>query len=145
MKAAIAYAKGSKILVRAQSRTAAGVWIEDGPCAVVPLDAPDEALGTAVMSGLSRSRARVQHPRSGADIVAPLVTAGDERSYDEFGRGARCVLVESEADYRLIPTKNASGKGGGFVDLSQAVIEMPASANEGELGKALRDAFGRCE
>jgi hypothetical protein len=114
-----AYLRGDQILMCAQARTTAGVWIWAEPFFAV--DAADhDGLGEALRLTLNASRAQVPHPPGPhPDVTAPMLELAGVRSFKAFAAGARCVqIARQDGRITFTPTRNG-GPGEGFIDLRE--------------------------
>lgn len=145
-KATVVYERGGTLLVRARSKTTAGLTIEDGPCVTVPLTAAPEDLGRAVLVAVHSSRFGVPHPEQNAwpSLQKPVLEAAKVRSWSTFGRSARCVGVELDDQFYFTPTRHLGNKGA-FTDIEDRVVHSPATSTPADVGKAVVAALALSE
>lgn len=138
IKRAVAYKRGSRVVICPESETTAGVWIVDSPVVVGSTDMDD--LGRQLIEALGASRRQVPHPTVWSGLFDPVLRAAGVRSYATFMKSALGVGVSlSEADVQLTPFRNLGSKEG--FDHIAAKTAALSNYTDGQLGAALLSAF----
>lgn len=136
MKKISTYERGGVLFIRTSSQTTTGIWIDEGPCSTLPVHAPAAEVGQLVIDKLSSSRSCVPHPSSWTRLNDELLQAAGVRSWNTFGKSAKCVNVESVDCLVFTPTENLGPKHG-FVALEDCISKLPTSASSFEVGQEL--------
>lgn len=144
MKSASIYLRKGAIFIRTVSRTEHGLGMVDGPPATLAVGSPPGDVGEAVLASLARSRS-VPHPTSWEGLNDdPMLREANVKTWSAFSRSASVVEVRLDAEFVLTPTRN-EGARGGFAHLNEKALHLPATASAEELGRAVEQAFTRCE
>lgn len=137
-KRAVAYRRGSQIVICPESETTAGVWILDLPAVVGSTEL--DGLGRQLIEALGASRRQIPHPTKWSGMFEPVMHAAGVRSYSTFMKSARCVGASwSEVGVELTPYRNLGSKEG-FEHITSMTKLVPTSTDE-QLGAALLSAF----
>ena len=138
LQQAAVYRRAGVLLVRADSRTDAGVWVSDGPCRTIePPFAPD-AIFRAVDETLGHSRS-IPHPRQDEWTTVPLelYRAAGVRRWSEFVRGSVTISVcRAGLHWTFIPWRKCGARDG-FEPLTNAAIELDEPTPDAIAGAVL--------
>jgi hypothetical protein len=141
MKHAIIYERKGILYIRTSSETTEGVWIDEGPCLAVSISSSAEEIGLAVRSVLSSSRTNIAHPTSWAVVNDKLFHAAGVKSWNTFGKNAKCIKIELDKQIRMLPTKNMGNKGG-FMVIEEKITNISHNATSKEIGDKIKALFG---
>jgi hypothetical protein len=145
MKNTIVYERKGIFFIRTSSQTNAGVWIEDGDCYSIKIDAAYEEIGKIVFAALNNSSINIPHPINWTNVSNPLLKAVNVKSWSAFGKTAKCVTVYMDKNIQISPTENKSNCKQGFVVKENNIISIPINATHSELGKSVKEAWLYCE
>ncbi|GAA0958061.1 hypothetical protein [Virgisporangium aurantiacum] len=114
---------------------------------VVERSVPSQELGFLVREALAQSGTDVpmvnfQDPAQSP--MTPLLDAAGVKSYQGYARSMRACLIDfDDVQQRFLirPTRNESRDG--LVDLPDAQIWLPATANDAEVGEAVLQGIKR--
>ena len=149
VRRAAAHWRNGVTYVHAMGRRPSGASVQMPPVLRFEIGASAPEIGTAVLQSLAAYREGVSHPHARSlaakarflDFLRLL----DARTNAEMMKGGKLVSVESTSDaIRLMPWRNAGARHGFTGMPLEAVLELPADASPGDLGKALAEAFARC-
>jgi len=147
IKSATAYRKGGEIILHADSKTTAGVWIASPPFTALSATVAVEELGMILLDTISKSAAGVPHPRSKTDwaaVRAPLFQAFNVKSIEAQMQGTVCCgIMDEDGILRIRPTRN-EGAREGFVPVPGREICIASNASPPEIGAALIQGFTWC-
>jgi hypothetical protein len=144
---ATAYLKNGKVIIHAQARSTAGVYLAAMPVRRLPLEAGGDALGRALRDALDAYQAEVPHPTTWRDFGADVLKASGVRSWRALQVGTACCTISRNSAHIMIsPSHNGgtSGDGRGFQPAPSADVALEASATPDRVGAALLEAFSRC-
>jgi hypothetical protein len=137
-KRAVAYKRGSRVVICPESETTAGVWILDSPAVVGSTDL--DRLGKQLIEALGASRRLIPHPTVWSGLFDPVLHAAGVRSYSTFMKSALGVGASwSEVGVHLTPYRNL-GRKEGFDHIDSKTM-MVSNYTDEQLGAALLSAF----
>jgi hypothetical protein len=137
------YERRGKMILHADGKTTAGVFIGIEPFMVLNKAANAAEIGGTLRRVLQHSRENLRHPEPGEwDAIAlPLYVAAGVKSWGAFVRGAELTNVEAdEKKIRLLPHQNLGARDG-FQPKRLGALEVSASATDEELGFAVIKAL----
>ncbi|KKM79008.1 hypothetical protein LCGC14_1354210 [marine sediment metagenome] len=144
MRMATVYRKEKHLYFHASSSTTSGVWIAAPPFSMLPVDASLEEKGGAVEGALEGSREEVDHPTDFRELITPLLSLANVKSWATFSRKARCCIVEmDDKNIAFIPHDNL-GSREGFEARNDMVTRLSVGALSEEVGECLDRAFDAC-
>ena len=147
MQIASIYRLKDRLLVHANSRTTAGVWMATEPFLPFPLDSSPSDIGNAVSLALAASLDKVPHPNDWRATSGPRLSAAGVRSERSFQASAALVTItRNETGYVIEPHRNggASGDSKGFHPLPKLQRSMGMNCNLETIGSAIIEALSLC-
>jgi hypothetical protein len=98
VKKAIVYARRDRIMVLPIDISDQGIPLTSSVSAIVPVEAPPEVIGTAVLEAVAKAREGVHHPtrEEWDERLVPLLAASGVSSWRAFARSSRSVTVLSD-------------------------------------------------
>ena len=151
MRFAGAYRRANLIVIHGNAKTLPGFLIHSPPWIALPDDAGNAAIGEAVRTALAAYREDEPAPDYRSADWKELRRAGyraagarSERAY--MTESTYVSLCEENGILRLAPTRNGGtrGDGKGFQFLPSAELRAQPCADSEVIGRAVREAWGRC-
>jgi hypothetical protein len=144
------YWRKGVIYIHAKDGLTTGGRLDRPPVTRFGAGAEPAAIGTAILETLAAYRGWVRGPnfRSGAYKTRRLAFLRllDAKTNAEFMKGGKLVSIESAPDgIRMSPWRNEGARRGFSGMPSETVVELPARSDPEDLGKALIEAFARCD
>ena len=144
IRIATIYRKGKHLYFHASSRTTSGVWIATSPFSMLPADASLAQKAGAIEGALEGSREEVDHPTEFRELITPLLSLANVKSWATFSRKARCCTVEmDDKSIAFVPHDNL-GSREGFAPRNDRVVRVSSGASREEVGRCLDRAFDTC-
>jgi len=144
MQLATVYKRKGAYYVHSDSQTTDGVWIAVRPFLRISVEEGAAALVSAMKDALRSSRTNIEHPTNWDSIEYPIPELAGVKSWATFMRNACCLSVKADGGkLLLIPNRNMGPKEG-FKALPEKTLDMPLDCPEGQLVKALEEAFALC-
>lgn len=143
---ACVYERRGSLFIRWSSQTEVGLWIEEGPCTMIPSNSKSEEVGQAARDALARSGKIIPHPTEwkSVDEDNPILELAGIKQWSTFRRGARVVgIALYDGKLELTPTENEGSEG--FSDLNDDALCLSPDASTAELGAAIYDTLKRCK
>ncbi|CDX21211.1 hypothetical protein MPLB_20055 [Mesorhizobium sp. ORS 3324] len=144
LKSAKAYERSGRLFFFSQSKTTAGLWIEDGP--ILTTQRSDLAeIEKIVLRCLRASTQGVPHPRQEdwPKLNKAFAQALGASSFNVFAKKAKCISITQDGGIiRIVPTKNEGSKGG-FKTIEERSIEL--AENSDRIGSAVISALDNSE
>ena len=138
MSSASVYRRAGRIYVVTQHGSGGGdPCIVAGPLEVLATDAPPEALGAAVLRGLSRTTHHYSYPADQQEwkkVTAPLLSEARCRSWAVFAKSASELRVDA-LDGKIHVRPSRRGERNAFYPVAERDQELtaPTAAQLGEL------------
>lgn len=143
MQIATTYRKGRHLYFHALSRTTCGVWIASSPFSMLPVGASLEEKAVAIESALEGSGEEVDHPTDFREVITPLLSLANTKSWATFSQKARCCTVEmDDKNIVFIPHDNRGREG--FEPQNNRALRLSAGALREEVGECLDRALDTC-
>jgi len=138
------YGRRNDLVIHAWHIADAGFWLAGLPAIQVSADATATELSGIIRDVLARSGTPVRTP--GPDDyprrLKAVLDAVGAKSWSEIERNSRLCFVgqEKPAELRIVPTRNAGGRGPGrgFHDLDSLAFTIPADAFDEVLAAGVR-------
>lgn len=144
MRMATVYRKGKHLYFHASSRTTSGVWIATSPFSMLPVDASLDEKGEAIAGALEGSREEVDHPTDFRELITPLLSLANTKSWATFSRKARCCTVEmDDKNITFVPHDNL-GSREGLEPRNDRATGLAIGASREEVGEWLDRALDTC-
>jgi hypothetical protein len=147
MRVANLFQRGDRFFVGPLSRTTAGVFIGPGRQEVLTGEVSSRALGEAVLRALDNSKTGISHPAPNdwPAIDRQFLDEVGARTMSAFMKSALCVEIALDGGTLRFDPKRNGGAKGGFVNLSERRIEIPAASKPDAIGGAARKALVSAE
>lgn len=140
------YERRGSLFVRTCLQTEVGLWLEQGPCKMLPSSAEPTVIGEAARDALARSGKTIPHPTEwkSVDEDNPILELAGIKRWSTFRKGARALGVSLYDDrIELIPSENEGSEG--FGPLTDDALRLAPDASAEELGTAINEALRRCK
>lgn len=150
MKSAGAYKKESKILIQAYSETIDGIDELNGPIFVCNENDLPSKIGQNILDALNESRKGVPNPDPSLwkeeEKNDPILKAAGVKTWNAMMKSSKkTTVILDRGQINLIPKKfsGTKGDGKGYHSLKDKAITSDLDPEN--LGRALLEAFEKCE
>lgn len=138
------FSKTGKMLVYCISKIEMGAGVATEPFIWLEQGATNEHAISAVLVAMSQSKIGLPNPKSWPAFTKEFIqNVGLKKESDLYKNSINVTALHVDRKITFTPTENKGSKG--FVEMSQAEIQLPDTASVEELGKALEAAFNMCE
>jgi hypothetical protein len=139
------------LLVHAEAKTTAGVYLANEPVIRLKPTAAPQELGAALRQALASFRIGVPHPKPEqvSGLFKPFLKAAGFRSWRSLEVGAKCCSVSQKPDGSIVIAilRNGGTRGDrkGFQPFGVPDHRLPEGVSDASLGAGVRKALELCE
>ncbi len=147
MKSISVYKRKKRYILRAKSKTTAGIWISTDINEIFDIETPQDEVVKEILSLLEHSKINVPHPTDWNefenDINKPFLKKIGVKTWQDFYKGSYlCQFKEENGNYTITPYSNT---GKGFKPKQEEKFELSIYTSKNQIAEALLKCFELCE